>query len=60
MFYRLLFVVDHVHVNKIISRDVKPENMLFQDDNIFLTDFGIAKPINTMAGTRWYMGTELC
>jgi tRNA A-37 threonylcarbamoyl transferase component Bud32 len=47
MFYQMLLVLDHVHAHKIIHRDIKPENILFQDDDFFLTDFGIAKPIDT-------------
>ena len=58
----MLDVLDHFHARGIIHRDIKPENILFQDDDFFLTDFGIAKPIDTaktMAGTEWYMAPEL-
>lgn len=62
MFYQMLLVLDHVHVHGIIHRDIKPENILFQGDDFFLTDFGIAKPIDTaktIVGTEWYMAPEL-
>ncbi|KAH8786686.1 kinase-like domain-containing protein, partial [Hyaloscypha finlandica] len=62
MLCQILDVLDHFHARGIIHRDIKPENILFQDDDFFLTDFGIAKPIDTaktMAGTEWYMAPEL-
>ena len=62
MLCQMLDVLDHFHARGIIHRDIKPENILFQDDDFFLTDFGIAKPIDTaktMAGTEWYMAPEL-
>ena len=45
----------HTRNSLIIHRDVKPPNILFQGDNFYLTDFGIAKPVDTsrtVVGTR--------
>jgi serine/threonine protein kinase len=61
MFYQMLLVLEHVHARGIIHRDIKPENILFQGNDFFLTDFGIAKPIDTartVVGTEWYMAPE--
>jgi serine/threonine protein kinase len=30
----------------VVHRDVKPENVMLGDDHVFLTDFGIAKPLD--------------
>lgn len=64
MFYQILLALDHVHTHnpQIIHRDIKPPNILFQGDNFFLTDFGIAKVVdasNTFVGTQSYMAPEL-
>ena len=59
--------LQYAHMNNVIHRDVKPENMLLgRDHKILLSDFGIAvaahrtaslKTLNT-AGTPYYMAPE--
>lgn len=59
--------LQYAHINKLIHRDVKPENMLVGHDNeILLSDFGIAVVVQTsraeiehsIIGTVSYMSPE--
>lgn len=36
----------HAHQNKVIHRDIKPHNILYNDGEIKITDFGIARTIS--------------
>lgn len=60
--------LDFAHRKHIIHRDIKPENMMFrEDDALVLTDFGIAKELESannftqtglVIGTPRYMSPE--
>lgn len=58
--------LSHTHQNSFFHRDVKPENILYDDvtDTVRLADFGEARslrarpPFTDYVGTRWYRAPE--
>eukprot|EP00928_Gymnodinium_smaydae_P023352 TRINITY_DN19309_c0_g3_i1.p1 TRINITY_DN19309_c0_g3~~TRINITY_DN19309_c0_g3_i1.p1 ORF type:complete len:548 (+),score=96.24 TRINITY_DN19309_c0_g3_i1:61-1644(+) len=62
--YETLRAIDHMHRNGIFHRDVKPENLLLEDDVIKLADLGSCRgiysrqPFTEYISTRWYRAPE--
>lgn len=58
----IVIALEYVHNLKIIHRDVKPENLVFDEVGyVRLTDFGIARRLreengSDTSGTPGYMG----
>ena len=60
----LFEIISYLHKNKIVYRDIKPENIIVETNGyIKLIDFGIAKQIEnktkSMIGTPHYMAPEI-
>ena len=53
VFLRVCEAVQHAHANLVLHRDLKPSNVLVREDGWpALIDFGIAKPLATLANDR--------
>lgn len=61
----VLLAIEHLHQNRIIYRDVKPDNVvLVKGDHARLTDFGLAKcieeeGIHSVCGSNGYVAPEM-
>lgn len=64
MMMGILAGLQHLHAIPMVHRDMKPGNVLLQGDTPRLTDFGLARVLNstgytqTLAGTLEYMSPE--
>lgn len=67
IFSQLCIGIHYLHSKKILHRDLKTQNILITDNNIFkIGDLGVAKVLShttfakTFVGTPYYLSPEIC
>ncbi len=61
---KILETIDYIHAHNFIHQDIKPNNIVIDDDNKpYILDFGIARISNTITRTQqdlslWYASPE--
>lgn len=55
---KMLDIIEYVHSKGFLHRDLKPANFLFENNNIYLIDFGLAKKYLNEDGTHILIRTE--
>jgi len=63
--FQTMQALHHVHKHGYFHRDMKPENLLVNNDTVKLADFGLAReirarpPFTDYVSTRWYRAPEV-
>jgi len=58
LFYELISGINHLHVNNIVHRDIKCENLLISlDGSLKVADFGFARQIDKHSLSETYCGS---
>jgi len=58
LFYELISGINHLHVNNIVHRDIKCENLLISlDGSLKVADFGFARQIDKYTLSETYCGS---
>jgi protein kinase len=62
---QILTGLAYIHRQGFFHRDLKPDNLLWNDDTLKIADFGLAReirsrpPFTEYCGTRWYRAPEV-
>lgn len=59
---QLISAIEHISLLNLVHRDIKPQNLLFNDDkdSIILTDFGLVRDLNESSLTQSFANFGPC